>query len=155
MRPATLLATVSAFALVAVGLTGTAYAAPGLVDGSITVGDTTCTWAGATTSDVPPNTLTVDRTTVNESCSGGTTVDLVNDPTVTFDDTAGTASSPQIDVTGTIIGITCGYRVSNVSVTRQDTTRTYTGGPFTATLTSGGFLCPSSQTVDSATFTFH
>jgi hypothetical protein len=155
MRPSSLLAAFSAFAIAAIGLVGTAHAAvPGLVDGSITVGSSSCSWTNATTSDVPPNTLTVDHNTVAETCSG-ISVDLANDPTVNFDDAAGTASSPQIDVIGSTLGVECAYRVSNVSVARQGTTRTYTGGPFNAALTSGGFLCPGSQTVDSATFTFH
>lgn len=152
MRPARLLVGLS---VAAVTLSGTAaYAAGGLVDGTITVGSSNCSWTGATTSDVPPNTLTVDHTTVSPTCSGDITVNLANDPTVSFDDAAGTAASPEIAVTGTLAGINCGYHVVNVAITRQGDTRTYTGGPYTATKTSGSFLCPSSQTVDSATFTF-
>jgi hypothetical protein len=153
MRPASLLVGLS---VVAAGLTGTAaHAAGGLVDGSIVVGSSTCSWTNATTSDVPPNTLTVDHTTVHPTCSGSITANLTNDPTVTFNDTAGTASSPEIDVSGTVSGVSCGYKVTNVSIARQGTTRTYNGGPYTATKSSGGFLCPSTETVNSATFTFH
>lgn len=155
MRPAIMLAGLSTLALALTGTT--AQAAGGSVDGNIVVGSTTCTWANATTSDVPPNTLTVDHASVNSSlsCSGGTAVTLTNDPTATFDDAAGTGASPEIDVNGTIVGVTCGYRATNVTFTRQSTDRVYTGGPFTASKTSGSFLCPSSETIDSATLTFH
>ena len=132
-----------------------AYAATGQVDGNITVGGSSCSWTNATTSDVPPNTLTIDHTTVNPSCSGSISASLTNDSTVTFDDTAGTASAPEVDVNGTELGITCSYTVTNLSLSRQGTTRTYTGGPFTANLSSGGALCPSSETVNSASLTFH
>jgi hypothetical protein len=132
-----------------------AYAATGQVDGNITVGGSSCSWTNASTSDVPPNTLTIDHTTVQPNCSGSISATLTNDPTVTFDDTAGTASAPEVDVNGTELGITCSYTVTNLSVSRQGTTRTYTGGPFTANLSSGGFLCPSSETVNSVSLTFH
>lgn len=155
MRPPKLIAGLSI--VVAVSLAGTAAhaAAPGLVDGTIRVGSSGCSWQNATTSDTPPNTLTVDESTVNLICDGDADIDLTNSPTITFDDAAGTATAAQIDVTGTLLGITCGYRVTNATVNRQGETRTYTGGPFTATKTSGSFLCPGSQTVDSATFVFH
>lgn len=156
MKPARILVSLSIGSIVALGVGSTAaYAAGGMVDGSLSVAGSTCSWTNATTSDVPPNTLTVDHTTVSPSCDGSISASLTNDPTVTFDDTAGTASSAEIDVAATVAGINCNYSVTNVSVTRQGTTRTYTGGPFTATKTSGGILCPGSETVDSATLTFH
>ena len=152
-RPASILVGLS---IVALSFASTAaYAASGQVDGSISVAGSTCTWANATTSDVPPNTLTIDHTTVSPSCSGSISASLTNDPTVTFDDTAGTATTPEIDVSATVSGISCGYQVTNLSVTRQGTDRTYTGGPYTATKTSGSFLCPSSESVDSVSLTFH
>lgn len=132
-----------------------AYAATGQVDGNITVGGSSCSWTNASTSDVPPNTLTIDHTTVQPNCSGSISASLTNDPTVTFDDTAGTASAPEVDVNGTVLGITCSYTVTNLSVSRQGTSRTYTGGPFTANLSSGGGLCPGSETVNSVSLTFH
>jgi hypothetical protein len=154
MRPTRLLVGLS---VVAVSfLSGTvAFAATGLVDGSVTFAGSTCSWANATTSNTPPSSLTIDRTTVSLSCDGGLSASLSSNPTVNFNDAAGTATSPQIDVTGSQLGISCGYRVTNVTLNRQGTSRTYTGGPFTATKTSGSFLCPSSETVDSATLTFH
>jgi hypothetical protein len=153
MKPATMLVGLS---VVALSLTGTAaQAATGSVDGTISVSGSSCSWTNATTSDVPPNTLTVDHTTVHATCDGSITANLANNPTVTFNDSAGTASSPEIDVSGTILGISCGYKVTNVSIARQGTSRTYTGGPYTATKSSGGFLCPSTESVDSATLSFH
>lgn len=153
MRPASMLVGLS---VIAVSFAGTAaHAAGGLIDGTIVVGSTTCTWTNASTSDVPPNTLTIDRTTVHPTCNGSVTVSLANNPTVTFNDAAGTASSAQVDVNGTQSGVTCGYRATNVVVNRQGTTRTYSGGPFTANKISGSFVCPSSQTIGSATLTFH
>ena len=155
MKPTRLLVGIAAVAGSMV-LAVPAYAATGQVDGNLTVGSTSCSWTNATTSDVPPNTLTIDHTTVSPSCSGGSiTATLANDPTVTFDDTAGTASAPEVDVNGTELGITCSYTVTNVTFSRSGTTRTYNGGPFTANLSSGGFLCPSSESVSSASLTFH
>lgn len=155
-RHASMLVGLAVGSIVALGTASTAYAATGLVDGSITVSSSTCSWTNATTSDVPPNTLTVDHTTVNATCSGSISATLTNDPTVTFDDSAGTATADEIDVSGTIAGISCGYQVTGASVTRSDSSsRTYTGGPFTANKTSGGLLCPSSESVSSATFSFH
>jgi hypothetical protein len=155
MKPTRLLVGIAAVAG-SVLLAAPAYAATGQVDGNITVSGSSCSWTNATTSDAPPNTLTIDHTTVKPSCSGSISATLTNDPTVTFDDTAGTASAPEVDVNGTELGQTCSYTVTNLSVSRQGTTgRTYTGGPFTANLTSGSFLCPSSETVSSASLTFH
>jgi hypothetical protein len=132
-----------------------ASAATGQVDGNITVGGSSCSWTNATTSDVAPNALTIDHTTVKPTCSGSISATLTNDPAVTFDDTAGTVSAPEVDVNGTVIGITCSYKVTNVSYSRQGTTRAYTGGPFTANLSGGGALCPATESVDSASLTFH
>ncbi len=132
-----------------------AYAATGQVDGNITVGGSSCSWTNATTSDVAPNPLTIDHTTVKPTCSGSITASLTNDPAVTFDDTAGTVTAPEVDVNGTVLGITCSYKVTNASYTRQGTARSYTGGPFTANLSSGGGLCPATETVNSASLTFH
>ncbi|WP_157995705.1 hypothetical protein [Thermomonospora amylolytica] len=154
MRSAILLAGISLAALTATA--APAHAATGLVDGSVTASGTTCSWTNATTSDVPPNTLIVDHTTVRPTCDGSVTVTLSASPTVTFNDAAGTASSPRIDVSATapIVG-TCTYRVTNATVTRQGTGRTYTGSGLTATETSNRFLCPDTQTIDSVSFTFH
>jgi hypothetical protein len=154
MKPTRLLVGIAAVAG-SVLLSVPAFAATGQVDGNITVGGSSCSWTNATTSDAPPNALTIDHTTVSPTCSGSISASLTNDPAVTFDDTAGTASAPEVDVNGTVIGITCSYKVTNVTYTRTGTTRTYTGGPFTANLSSGGALCPATETVNSASLTFH
>ena|SRR5438445_5140159 len=154
MTPTRLLVGIAAVAG-SVLLAAPAYAAAGQVDGNITVGDSSCSWTNATTSDAPPAALTIDHTTVHPTCTGSITASLTNDPAVTFDDTAGTASAPEVDVNGTELGITCSYKATSVTYTRQGTARNYTGGPFTATLTSGGPLCPGSETVSSASLTFH
>ncbi|MFC5747715.1 hypothetical protein [Actinomadura rugatobispora] len=155
MRPASYLVGLSVIAAAGLMSAPAHAAAPGLVDGTVSAAGATCSWTNATTSNTPPNTLTINHTTISPTCSGGVTVTLSSSPTVTFNDNPpGTASAAQIDVTANL-GITCGYRVTNVTVNRQGTTRTYTGGPYTATKTSGSFLCPGSATVDSATFTFH
>lgn len=156
MKSARILAGLALGSALALGLgTNAAYAAGGLVDGSITVGDSTCSWTNATSSDVPPNTLTIDHTTVQPSCSGSITGDITNDPTVTFDDAAGTARVPELDVTASMAGNTCGYAVTDLSLTRQGTGRTYSGGPYTATKTSGGSVCSSTATLDAVTLSFH
>ena len=156
MKPMKLASMVVGFSVVALSLGSTAaYAAGGQVDGSITVAGSTCTWTNATTSDVPPNTLTIDHTTLTPSCTGSINASLTNDPTVTFDDTAGTASAPEVDVAATVVGINCGYKVTNLSVTRDGTTRAYAGSSYTATKISGGILCPSTESVDSVSLTFH
>lgn len=154
--PARLLTGLCAIAAgLSLGLTAApAYAATGLVDGTIALGSTSCSWTNATTSNVPPNTLTVTGSTVDPTCTSGS-ASLTNNPTITFNDTAGTASSAEVDVTGTVLGISCSYEVTNVTLDRSGTTRTYNGGPYTATLTSGSILCPSTETVTSATLTFH
>ncbi|WP_146087413.1 hypothetical protein [Thermomonospora echinospora] len=158
MRSAGLLVGLSATALVAFMATP-AHAAPGKVDGSVTAAGTTCSWTNADTTNTPPNTLTINHTTVSPTCTSALiTVTLSASPTVTFNDTPpGTATSPQVNVVATapIVG-TCNYRVNNVTVNRQGTTRTYTRTtPLTATKTGGGILCPASQAIDSVRFTFH
>ncbi|MFA1546074.1 hypothetical protein [Actinomadura chokoriensis] len=156
MRSRTLFAGLATMAATVALAAAPAHAAtPGLVDGTLSALGYTCTFTNATTSDKPPNTLSVDHTTVVPQCGAGVTVTLAASPTITFNDAAGTASSAQIDVSGSALGMTCKYRVTNVSVTRSGTTRTYTGGPFTATKLSGGFLCPATAQVASASFTFH
>ncbi|EWM18673.1 hypothetical protein [Kutzneria sp. 744] len=154
MNPTRLLVGIAAVAG-SVLLAVPAYAATGQVDGNITVGDSSCSWTNATTSDVPANTLTIDHTTVHPTCTGSITAGLTNDPTVTFDDTAGTASAPEVDVNGSELGQTCSYKATDVTYTRQGTTRNYTGGPFTANLTDGSFLCPKTETVSAASLAFH
>ncbi|WP_175408799.1 hypothetical protein [Streptomyces sp. TRM64462] len=121
------------------------------VDGVIAVAGNTCTWTDAATSADPPNTLTVDRTTINRpggnlACDGGITATLNNDPVFTFDDAAGTARADTIDITGQQSFLSCRYKATNVLWDRDGNTRSYKNRAFTAAKTSGSFLCPGSVT---------
>lgn len=134
-------------------------AASQLVDGSITAAGSTCTWADATTSADPPAGLTIDRATVNGSlsCSGGASATLNNDPTATFDDAAGTATSDLIDITVNQSIVSCSYKATNVGWTRDGSTRDYVNQAFTASKSSGSFLCPDSISAEpgTASLSFH
>ncbi|MGW2178295.1 hypothetical protein ACWCXX_09445 [Streptomyces sp. NPDC001732] len=129
------------------------------VDGSITAAGSTCTWTNATTSANPPTALTIDRTTVNSSvsCGGGASATLNNNPTLTFDDAAGLATSNLIDITVKQSIVSCSYRATNVGWTREGSTRTYRNQAFTASKSSGSFLCPGSISAEpgSASLNFH
>ncbi|MEU9379238.1 hypothetical protein AB0D94_36550 [Streptomyces sp. NPDC048255] len=120
-------------------------------DGVIVVAGSTCTWTGASTSAAPPSALTVDRTTVNKpggnlTCDGNITAALNNNPSFTFDDTGAVANTDLIDITGKQSFISCRYKATNLVWDREGTTRKYVNRPFTATKTSGSFLCPGSVT---------
>ncbi|WP_019819253.1 hypothetical protein [Saccharomonospora saliphila] len=144
-------------ALALTGMTaGVAAADHQKVDGSISSGGDTCSWTNADTSANPPETLTVDHETVNANttCSGSKTVTLNNDPTVTFDDEAGTATADLIDVTVVEYGVTCEYQAENVQAERDGTTRAYSAAGVTVYKSGGSFLCPSTETAD-AKFLFH
>jgi hypothetical protein len=129
-----------------------------LVDGTISISSTVCSWTNAATSDNPPNTLTIDRNTVNRptgnvSCNDGTTVTLNNNPVAIFNDSTGTATADRVSVTATQGFVTCTFEATGVTLTRSGTTRSYSGS-FTARKTSGSFLCPTSGS-GSATLNFH
>ncbi|MGW1767619.1 hypothetical protein ACWCQL_26635 [Streptomyces sp. NPDC002073] len=133
-----------------------------LLDGSILVAGSTCTWTNARTSANAPAALTVDRTSINKpggnlSCSGGITAALNNNPGFTFDDAAGTAKLDVIDITGQQSFISCRYKASNILWNRDGSTRKYLNQAFTATKTSGSFLCPGSVTTAAggASMLFH
>jgi hypothetical protein len=158
-----------ALTAVALAFAGTtaAQADPGIqnhmkVDGTITLGpgpDVVCTWTNGSTSDNPPNTLTVYRNTINppggnNSCTGASSVTLDNDPVIMFDDANGKAKVDRVRTTGIRFGVSCTYEATDVMLMRDGTTRRYTGS-FTATRLSGSeFFCPSSQ-VGTADITFH
>ncbi|WP_262387115.1 hypothetical protein [Streptomyces sp. TRM49041] len=140
---------------VAVGTTTAATAlgptAEQKVDGVIAVTGNNCSWTDGAASTDPPNTLTVDRSTINTpggnlSCDGSITASLNNDPVFTFDDAAGTALTDAIDITGRRGFVSCRYRATNIRWDRDGTTRKYTNRAFTAGKTSGSFLCPASVT---------
>ncbi|GAA2924302.1 MULTISPECIES: hypothetical protein [Streptomycetaceae] len=163
MRLAPKLSCIAALVVAAAAGVSTASAAgpaaSQLVDGSITAAGSTCTWADATTSANPPSTLTIDRSTVNRgvSCGGGASATLNSDPTLTFDDAAGTATSDLIDITVKQSIVSCSYKATNVGWTRDGSTRAYTNKAFTASKSSGSFLCPSSISAEpgSASLHFH
>jgi hypothetical protein len=147
--------TVAALALVAPAV---AQADPGvntgLVDGRITLGNPTevdCSWTNGTyTGGPPPTTLTINRSSINPpggnvSCTGADSVTLNNDPVVVFNDANGTATVDKVNTTGTRFGVACTYEATNVGLTRDGTTRHYTGS-FIATRVSGSiFVCPSTS----------
>ncbi|MFF2327455.1 MULTISPECIES: hypothetical protein [unclassified Streptomyces] len=164
MRLTTRLSCVTALVVVVTAGASTAASALGTaasqqVDGVITAAGSTCTWTDATATADPPSTLTIDNGTVNStvSCSGGASATLNNSPTLTFDDAAGTATSDLIDITVRQSIISCSYRATNVSWTRDGSTRTYLNQAFTATKSSGSILCPGSISADagSASLNFH
>jgi hypothetical protein len=166
MRHLGKLVALTAIALAFVGTTA-AQADPGItshmkVDGTITFGpgpDVVCTWTNGSTSANPPNMLIIDRNTINPpggnmTCTGADGVTLNNDPKVTFDDANGKATVDRVNTTGTRFGFSCTYESLNVMLTRDGSTRHYTGG-FNATRLSGNsFVCPSTQ-VGTADITFH
>ncbi|MDX6761427.1 MULTISPECIES: hypothetical protein [Streptomyces] len=146
--------------VVAAGLAGTgtalaagraAPAAEQKVDGVMAVAGNSCSWTDASTSAAAPNALTVDRTTINTpggnlACGGGIAATLNNNPAFTFDDTAGTARTDLIDITGKQSFISCRYKATNIVWDRDGTSRKYVNRAFTATKASGSFLCPGSVT---------
>ncbi|WP_030160978.1 hypothetical protein [Streptomyces sp. NRRL S-244] len=132
------------------------------LDGVIVVAGSTCTWTNAHTSANPPSALTVDRTTINApggnlGCNGGITASLNNNPAFTFDDAAGLAKTDAIDITGKQSFISCRYKATNITWNRDGATRKYVNQAFTATKTSGSFLCPGSVTTAAgdASMLFH
>lgn len=157
---------IAALALAAtVGGVTTAAASPTAdqkVDGVIVVAGNTCTWSNARASANPPTALTVDRTSINKpggnlACDGGITASLNNNPAFTFDDTTGTARTDLIDITGQQSFISCRYKATNIVWDRDGTTRKYVNRAFTATKSSGSFLCPGSVTTAAggASMLFH
>ncbi|MEU6313632.1 hypothetical protein [Streptomyces sp. NPDC047014] len=168
-RPARIAAAAALALAAAFAGTGTALAqsaaasaADQKADGVMVVAGNSCSWSNASTSAAPPSALTVDRTTVNApggnlACGGGITATLNNNPAFTFDDAAGTARTDLIDITGKQSFISCRYKATNLVWDRDTTTRTYVNRAFTATKTSGSFLCPGSVTTPAgdASMLFH
>lgn len=155
-------------AVIALAFAGStaAQADPGtnanLVDGTIILGannDVVCNWTNGSTSDNPPNTLTIENSSINQpggnnSCTGADNVTLNNDPVVSFNDAAGTATVDKVNTTGTKSGFSCTYEALGVVLTRVGTSRRYTGS-FTANRTAGwSLICPSTSP-GSADITFH
>ncbi|MBU6532791.1 hypothetical protein ACFUIW_36375 [Streptomyces sp. NPDC057245] len=163
MRLAPKLSCVTALVVAAVAGAATAAGAAGpaaqQVDGSLTVLGVTCAWADAATSADPPSTLTIDRASVNSgvSCGGGASATLNNDPTLTFDESGATATSDLIDITVNQSIVSCSYQASDAGWTGDGSTGAYQNQAFTASKTSGSFLCPSSVALDAGavSLTFH
>ncbi|MEY2272444.1 hypothetical protein [Streptomyces sp. BF23-19] len=131
-------------------------------DGVMVVAGNSCSWTNASTSAVPPNALTVDRATVNApggnlACGGGIAATLNNNPAFTFDEAAGTARTDLIDITGRQSFISCRYKATGIVWDRNATTGKYVNRAFTASKTSGSFLCPGSVTTPAgdASMLFH
>ncbi len=138
--------------LVAVAIIGLALTAPTAghadpnvtshmkVDGSVAFSDMVCTWTDATTSDNPPNPLTIYRSTINLpggnlSCDpSGFTLTFNNDPNVVFNNSL-TATIDRINGT---VGV-CTYQATNVVLTNGS-------GSFTAYRVAGSEWCPASVT---------
>lgn len=156
MRQLSKLASVTALIVAATAGAATAATASGptaeqLVDGVIVVAGNTCTWTNARTSANPPAALSLDRSTINKpggnlACDGSITATLNNNPRVTFDDAAGTAKADVIDISGQQSFVSCRYKATNVTWNRDGASRKYLNQAFTATKTSGSFLCPGSVT---------
>lgn len=147
---------VSALTVAALTTSPASAAAQGHVDGSIGTGTSSCSWTNGVTSDTAPNTLTVDRSTVNTpggnlSCSGISGV-LNNDPTVSFNDAAGTATADMLDVSVTVFGITCRYQAVGLTAQRDGDSRNY-AATTDVPLHQGGFLCPNPVSINT-TFNF-
>jgi hypothetical protein len=87
----------------------------------------------------------------NLSCPGISGA-LNNDPTVSFDDTTGTATVNLLDISVTVIGVTCRYQAAGLAAQRDGDTRTYAASA-EVPLHEGSFLCPSTASIN-ATFTF-
>ncbi|WP_405982358.1 hypothetical protein [Streptomyces sp. NBC_00158] len=139
-----------------------ATAADQKVDGVIVVAGNTCTWTNARTSANPPSALTVDRTSINKpggnlACDGGITATLNNNPAFTFDATGASARTDLIDITGQQSFVSCRYKATNILWDRDAATGKYVNRAFTATKSSGSFLCPGSVTTAAggASMLFH
>lgn len=149
-------------AVIALAFAGSpaAQADPGtnanLVDGTITLSDISCTWQNATTIGNPPDDVTIPAANVNPllSCTGASNVTVNNDTVVTFDDLAGTAIADKVNVTGIELGVSCTYQATNITLTRDGTTRHYTG-TYTGYKQPGShWICPSTRP-GTADVTFH
>ncbi|MFJ3925285.1 hypothetical protein [Streptomyces sp. NPDC090022] len=146
----------------AAAATAAAPAADQRLDGVMLVAGNSCSWTNAKTSANPPAALTVDRGSVNTpggnlACGGGITATLNNNPAFTFDDAAGLARTDVIDISGRMSFITCRYKATGIVWNRDGSTRKYVNQAFTATRTSGSFLCPGSVTTPAgdASMLFH
>jgi hypothetical protein len=135
-------------------LSSEAHASSGdVVNGSVGALGKTCSWTNGTSTEAPPNTTTIEASSINPpggnlKCSSGVTATLDNSPSVSFNDTAGTATAGQITASVTYDGISCEYSATNAVLDRSGTTRDYSGTA-SASKVGGSFLCPSSVSLSS------
>jgi hypothetical protein len=149
---------VSAAMLVGAGIVAMSSAAGAqtgtTVNGSVGALGKTCSWTNGTSTEVPPTTTTIEASSINApggnlSCSSGVTAALDNNPNVSFNDTAGTATANQITASVTYDGISCEYTATNAVLDRSGTTRDY-AGTASASKVGGSFLCPGSVSLSSS-----
>ena len=124
-----------------------------VVNGSVSALGKTCSWTNGMATGAPPTTTTIEANTINTpggnlSCSSGVTASLDNNPSVSFNDSAGTATANQITASVKYDGISCEYSATNVLLDRSGSTRDYSGSA-SASKVSGSFLCPSSVSLSS------
>jgi hypothetical protein len=142
--------------VVAIGAVATTSAwASDLVDGTVSASGESCSWTNGTTTADPPSALTIAASSINGhlTCSSGVSATLNNDPNVTFDDSANTATADLVDATVDVSGISCRYQIANYVLSGSASTRQYSGSA-SAPLDSGSFLCPNPETVTTS-LTFH
>lgn len=136
------------------GLTNVAQAQSATtVNGSVSALGKTCSWTNGTATEAPPTTTTIEASSINPpggnlSCSSGVRATLDNNPSVSFNDTAGTATANQITASVTYDGISCEYSATNAVLDRSGTTRDYSGTA-SASKVSGSFFCPGSVSLSS------
>ncbi|SEG24926.1 hypothetical protein SAMN04489712_10478 [Thermomonospora echinospora] len=139
----------------AIAFTATPAHAAGTVSGTVSVNfspwNVTCSWTNATTSDVPPNTLTISHTSINStiSCTGGIALTVTSSPTVTF--SGGNATIVSIDVA--VQTPSCAYRVSNATLLGPGPTYTGTDVP-AVEKDPKRFLCPDNVTMGTVSLAF-
>ncbi len=140
-----------------------AQADPGITDHKkvdVTFTDSTfgitCSLSDVTTSDNPPNDLTIYwPATVPPGAPfpcGNASARPNNSPRVSFNDSSGTALADRFNVTVFYSGISCTYEATFVTLYRQGTTRTYTNHIYYG-LVSGSWPCPGNSDGD-LTLTF-
>lgn len=142
--------------MLAVGaIAATSAWASDLVDGSVSASGDSCSWTNGTTTADPPSALTIEASSINGNltCSSGVSATLNNNPDLTFDDSAGTATADLVDATVDVDGVSCRYQIANYVLSGSASTREYSGSA-SAPLYSGSFFCPNPETVTTS-LTFH
>jgi hypothetical protein len=123
------------------------------VNGSVSALGKTCSWTDGTATEAPPTTTTINASSINApggnlSCSSDVSATLENSPSVSFNDTAATATVASLTASVTYDGISCEYTATNAVLDGSATTRDYSGTA-NAAKSGGSFLCPSSVSLGS------